>query len=103
MDNFNYFDDPIEGYETPEYNSDNDGNYSITEDSGYELNIDHSVGDDELTISEDDLNSLEDKASDIDRSGADKSQISFGLKMCPSRHGCQGATDFDYNYVSYPR
>ena len=25
----------------------------------------------------------------------------YGRKICPTRHGCQGATDCNYNYGSY--
>lgn len=57
----------------------------------------------DFTVSDDDLNLLEDRASEIDRSDVDKSQISFiGRLMCPTRGGCQGATDCDYSYGSYP-
>lgn len=74
--------------------------YSIEhEDGGL---IGRTYEEDGLTISEDDLNSLEDRASEIDRSEVNESQISFGRKMCPTRGGCQGATDCDYSYGSYP-
>ena len=60
------------------------------------------VDDDPLSVSEEDLTALENKASDLDRNEADKSQIPFGRKMCPTRGGCQGATDCNYSYGSYP-
>lgn len=28
--------------------------------------------------------------------------ITFGKKMCPTRHGCTGATNCNYDYASYP-
>lgn len=75
---------------------------------GYLGNTEHENGglidhiDDGLTVSEDDLNLLEDRASEVNRNDDDESQISFGRKMCPTRGGCQGATDCDYSYGSYP-
>lgn len=29
-------------------------------------------------------------------------EIPFGKKMCPTRHGCTGATNCNYEYASYP-
>ena len=57
--------------------------------------------DDHLSVSEEDLSSLEEKSDGLERSES-SSQITFGRKMCPSRHGCQGATDCDYAYGGYP-
>lgn len=54
-----------------------------------------------LDVSEDELSALEEKAEGIDRS-EHNGEISFGMKMCPTRHGCQGATDCDYTYGGYP-
>lgn len=31
-----------------------------------------------------------------------KEETMLGRKCCPTRHGCQGATDCDYAYGSYP-
>lgn len=74
---------------------------NMLESEGGEV-IGQMLEDDGLSISDDDLNSLEDRASEIDRSEVNESQISFGRKMCPTRGGCQGATDCDYSYGSYP-
>lgn len=93
------YNDLIEDDDIPEFNEN-----TITtngEDEGIDL-IQSFDSYDELSISEDDLNSLEERASDIDRSEVNESQISFGRKMCPTRGGCQGATDCDYSYGSYP-
>lgn len=78
-----------------------DGGTTVNEDVKTHL-IEHSVDDDALAVSEEDINNLEEKASGIDRNDADKRQISFCRKMCPTRHGCQGATDCDYSYGGYP-
>lgn len=29
-------------------------------------------------------------------------EVTFGNKMCPTRHGCTGATNCNYEYASYP-
>lgn len=101
MADFDDYEDPIDELDSPESDEDNGSDTSIAANENESM-INHSFDDDELTVSEDDLNSLEDKASQIDRSDSDKSQISFGRKMCPTRHGCQGATDCDYSYGGYP-
>lgn len=31
-----------------------------------------------------------------------KYEILLGKKMCPTRHGCTGATNCNYDYASYP-
>lgn len=56
---------------------------------------------DNLEVSNEDINKLQEKVEGVKRS-EHKREISFGSKMCPSRHGCQGATDCDYSYGSYP-
>ena len=101
MTDFEDFDDYIDELDAPEFETSNETDPGITEDETMSL-TGHSVDDDSLSVSEDDLQSLEDKAAGIDRSEADKSQISFGRKMCPTRGGCQGATDCNYSYGSYP-
>lgn len=44
---------------------------------------------------EEDVENLQKRAKGIERS-EHSHQISFGSKWCPTRHGCQGATDCDY-------
>lgn len=56
---------------------------------------------DDLNVSDAKIEALEERAQDIER-GTHKKEISFGRKCCPTRHGCQGATDCDYSYGSYP-
>ena len=63
--------------------------------------ISPSNDEDALAVSEDDLNSLEKKADGIER-GNYNGEPSFGIKMCPTRHGCQGATDCDNCLGNYP-
>ena len=56
---------------------------------------------DHLDVSEDTVNALHEKAHGIKRSEHDKN-INFLSKWCPTRHGCQGATNCDYSYGDYP-
>ena len=55
---------------------------------------------DNLEISNEDLNLLQEKVDGIERCES-KAEISFGRLICPTRGGCQGATDCDYSYGSY--
>lgn len=41
------------------------------------------------------------KAENIERVKS-TTEIPFGKKMCPTRHGCTGATNCNYEYASYP-
>lgn len=54
-----------------------------------------------LDVHEDDIARLQERAQGMERS-EHKGEISFGKKMCPTRHGCQGATDCDYCGSDYP-
>lgn len=54
-----------------------------------------------LDISDEKIEALEERAKGIER-GEHKGEVSFGSKCCPTRHGCQGATDCNYSYGSYP-
>lgn len=56
---------------------------------------------DVLNISKADLNGLIERAKGIERAKP-ISNSANGRKMCPTRHGCQGATDCNYSYGSYP-
>lgn len=57
---------------------------------------------DNLEIPQEDIEKLHERVEGVERC-EHKGEISFGKKKCPSRHGCQGATDCDYSYGSYPR
>lgn len=59
---------------------------------------------DNIEILQKDIDSLHEKALGIERedNNQDKQDISFGRRLCNSRGGCQGATDCDYSYGSYP-
>ncbi len=95
------FEDFDEMYDNPEgFNIETGDDPGGTEYG--ELGLNDPAYEYDFTVSDDDLNLLEDRASEIDRSDVDKSQISFGRIMCPTRGGCQGATDCDYSYGSYP-
>ena len=100
MVDFNNYDDPIEDLDEQDVDDSNDTSSDVS--TYYDDDYIGQPDDAPLEIPEDDLDSLEEDASDIDRSEADRSKISFGRKMCPTRGGCQGATDCDYSYGSYP-
>lgn len=56
---------------------------------------------DHLSVSQEDVTTLEEKAQGVEREPDYKTSFK-GIKMCPTRHGCQGATDCNYSYGSYP-
>ena len=100
MADFDDFDD-VNDVDVTDFEDGNAGVTNINEDDITHLTK-PLIDDDALAVSEEDIKNLEDKASEINRNEAEQSQISFGRKMCPTRHGCQGATDCDYSYGSYP-
>lgn len=59
-----------------------------------------------LGVTEDELDELSNKPivdeGDKPNDEKDISEAKLGRKVCPTRHGCQGATDCDYSYGSYP-
>lgn len=55
-----------------------------------------------LCVSKTDINVLIERAKGIKRAQPVITSA-YGRKMCPTRHGCQGATDCNYSYGSYPR
>lgn len=55
---------------------------------------------DSLDLSDEKIEALDERAKGLER-GEHKSEVSFGSKCCPTRHGCQGATDCNYSYGSY--
>lgn len=56
---------------------------------------------DVLSISKADINVLVERAKGVERA-LPVTTSAYGRKMCPTRHGCQGATDCNYSYGSYP-
>lgn len=54
-----------------------------------------------LNVSDAELNALVEKAKGIERAEPVTILVN-ARKMCPTRHGCQGATDCNYSYGSYP-
>lgn len=54
-----------------------------------------------LSISKIDMNVLIERAKGIERAQPVMASA-YGRKVCPTRHGCQGATDCNYSYGSYP-
>lgn len=47
------------------------------------------------------LEELEDRVDGLDRE-KDITNSSAKSKLCATRHGCQGATNCNYDYASYP-
>lgn len=45
---------------------------------------------------------LQQRAEDVEREGNDDVENAKNQKLCATRHGCQGATDCNYSYGSYP-
>ena len=54
-----------------------------------------------LCVSKTDINVLIERAKGIERAQSVITSA-YGRKMCPTRYGCQGATDCNYSYGSYP-
>ena len=54
-----------------------------------------------LSVSKADINVLVERAKGVERVQP-VTTSAYGRKMCPTRHGCQGATDCNYSYGSYP-
>ena len=54
-------------------------------------------------VPESEILELQEKARDVKRApfGSAAARISFGRKMCPTRHGCQGATYCNRSYSDY--
>lgn len=55
----------------------------------------------QLEVSNSDIKSIQEQANGVERAENNK-EISFGKKLCAKRGGCQGATDCNYSYGSYP-
>lgn len=54
-----------------------------------------------LDVTEKKIEDLTEKANGIERDG-DHDKVHEYRKVCPTRHGCQGATDCNYSYGDYP-
>jgi len=52
-------------------------------------------------VSKADINVLIERAKGIERAKT-VTALAYGRKLCPTRHGCQGATNCDYSYGAYP-
>lgn len=74
-----------------------DGNEHPTKESFFASQIPEM---DSLDLSDEKIEALDERAKGLER-GEHKSEVSFGSKCCPTRHGCQGATDCNYSYGSY--
>lgn len=81
-------------------------NESLSMDSPLSLSGDisdvSSLNNDDITIIDDDIDGLTIKIDDIVPDDDDDDSIILGTKMCPTRHGCTGATNCNYDYASYP-
>lgn len=54
-----------------------------------------------LSISKLDVIALVERAKGLERAKPN-ADLYLARKMCPTRHGCQGATDCNYSYGGYP-
>lgn len=53
-------------------------------------------------VTDKEIEDLENKAEGIEREKHHDQEIHEYRKVCPTRHGCQGATDCNYSYGDYP-
>lgn len=53
-------------------------------------------------VLDDDISKLYEKTDGMERGEAKDTIHEYGRKVCPTRHGCTGATDCDNSYGSYP-
>ena len=61
------------------------------------------VDDDPLAAPMKQFEELQQRAEDVEREeNGDVEEARNGRKLCATRHGCQGATDCNYSYGSYP-
>lgn len=72
----------------------------ICQSAASPINLRPESGQD-LDVSEKKIEDLTDKANGIERDG-DHDKVHEYRKVCPTRHGCQGATDCNYSYGDYP-
>lgn len=63
------------------------------------VNLRPETTNDGLDVSNRDIENLSDKAHDIERD-SERGKI-HQIMMCPTRHGCKGATNCDYSYANY--
>ena len=54
--------------------------------------------DDEIDVSDKELDELHNRADGIEREEHHEGNILKGVKICATRHGCSGATNCDYEY-----
>ncbi len=59
--------------------------------------------DDQLAVSQQDMDILEEKADDMDRAEISDGDFDCSYKLCATRHGCSGATNCDACYGDYHR
>lgn len=94
---------PIDDVDVPEIDEDNGNDTDLTSVEDEHPMTDHTTDGDGLTVSDDDVKVLSEKASGVERI-EDKSNIHFGnqereysldIKKCPTSHGCSGATSCD--------
>ena len=94
------------------FNDDNfDAIFDALKDQGIDLSnytpdeiryaLDMALDSDGLDVSDHDLDSLQNQANGIEHSN-NGHNVSFMGKMCPTRHGCTGATNCNYAYADYP-
>lgn len=74
---------------------------SVSDSELASLQSTESITDDHLSVPDSDVSSLQEQANGIERT-KNRHDLPFLGKMCPTRHGCTGATNCNYDYVSYP-
>lgn len=55
-----------------------------------------------LYVSDDEIRALQERAIGIIRSDRKNTIVYYASKVCPTRHGCKGATECDYCMGDYP-
>lgn len=94
----------IDDVDVPEFNDENGDDTNLAGTEGEDSLTEHPFDDEEMTETENELQDLEERVSESERS-ANKSDPSFGSrlhKVCPTSHGCSGATSCDLSYGDYP-
>lgn len=90
------------------FDDDKTMNESLSMDSPLSLSGDFSdvssLDNDDMSLLDVDIDGLTIKVNDIvpDDDPDDDGSTILGTKMCPTRHGCTGATNCNYDYASYP-
>lgn len=91
----------IDDVDVPEFSDENGDDTNLTETESEDSLTDHQFDDEDMTETEKELKDLEEKVSDTERSDH-LDRTKFTGKVCPTSHGCSGATSCDLSYGDYP-